>query len=650
MKKTFLFVAAVFTSSLIRAQNLPDSMNTNDLVTITATKTLRKQSETGKVVTVISKTILQNNLGKSVSDILNQQAGIIVVGSQNSPGANQDLYLRGSGKVLILIDGIPVYDASTIGNAFDLNSITIESLEKIEILKGGQSTLYGSDAVAGVVNLITNKTSKKEAQGYITAAGGSFGTFKSSIGINGTTDGTQYNVQYSHLTTNGFSAAFDSVGNKNFDNDGLTQNAFSGSINGVVAPNFTVGVHTQFSNYKADVDGSAFVDDKDFTINNTNFNAALNSKYQLKKGSIHYVLGLNTAVRKYLNDSGDVSGFASFEKQQYIGRSYFMDLYTNQKLHDKVDFIIGADYRWQNSDQDYLALSAFGPYETNIGKDSVKQEMKSVYASLLFKNLSGFNMELGGRYNNHSSYGNNTTFTINPSFNIHDKVKIFANVSSAFKAPSLYQLNGPEVANRKLNAEKSTTYEGGIKYTSKNLTTRMVYFNSVITEGIDYNFNTNQYFNNNKQNDYGAELELRAKKGNFNVTVNYAYVTGTVNAKKFEFNPTTYEYDVKGDTIFNNLFRRPQHCLSTTINYQPMKSLNFSATTRLVSKRFEGIFDAVPKELKNYYTVDLFGSYTICRKYRFFVDVRNITDQQFFDVLGYTSRRNNFMAGLQIMF
>jgi vitamin B12 transporter len=650
MKKKLLLVTAVFSSSLIRAQNLPDSINVNDPITITATKTLRKQSETGKVVTVIGKTILQNNLGRSISDILNQQAGIIVVGSQNAAGANQDLYLRGSGKVLILIDGIPVYDASTIGNSFDLNSVSIESLEKIEILKGGQSTLYGSDAVTGVVNLITNKTGKKEAQGYISAAAGSFGTLKGSIGINGTTDGTHYNVQYSHLKTDGFSAAFDSVGNKNFDNDGLTQNTFSGGISGIVAPNFTVAVLTQFSNYKADVDGSAFIDDKDFTSNNTNFNAALNTMYQLKKGSIHYALGLNTAVRKYLNDSGDVSGFSTFEKQQYIGHSYFMDLYTNQKLHEKVEFIIGADYRWLNSDQDYLSLSAYGPYETSIGKDSVKQDMKSVYASVLLKNLSGFNLELGGRYNNHSSYGNNTTFTVNPSYNINNKVKVFANVSSAFKAPSLYQLNGPGVANRKLNAEKSTTYEGGIQYSSASFSARAVYFNRLITEGIDYNFNTYQYFNNNKQNDHGAELEIAAKKGKFNFTANYAYVTGTVNAKKFEFNPTTYEYDVKGDTSFNNLFRRPQHILNATIGYQPMKSLNFSATTRIVGKRFEGIFEAAPKELKNYYTVDLFGSYNICQKYRFFVEVRNITDQQFFDVLGYNSRRNNFMAGLQIMF
>jgi vitamin B12 transporter len=650
MKKKFLFVAAVFTSSLIRAQNLPDSITVNDPVTITATKTLRKQSETGKVVTVINKTILQNNLGKSVSDILNQQAGIVVVGSQNAPGANQDLYLRGSGKVLILIDGVPVYDASTIGNSFDLNSIAIESLEKIEILKGGQSTLYGSDAVAGVVNLITNKTGKKEAQGYISAAAGSFGTFKGSIGINGTTDGTHYNAQYSRLTTNGFSAAFDSVGNKNFDKDGLTQNTFNGSLNGVVAKNFTVGISTQFSNYKADVDGSAFVDDIDFTINNTNFNAALHATYQLKKGSIHYALGLNTAVRKYLNDSGDVSGFAAFEQQQYIGRSYFTDLYTNQKLHEKVDFIIGVDYRWQNSDQDYLSLSAFGPYKTTIGKDSVKQDMKSVYASVLLKNLNGFNLEVGGRYNNHSSYGNNTTFTLNPSFNINDKLKLFANVSSAFKAPSLYQLNGPGVANRKLNAEKSITYEGGLQYSSMSFTTRAVYFNRLITDGIDYNFNTFQYFNNNKQNDRGVELEIAAKQGKFNFTANYAYVTGTVNAKKFEYNPTTFAYDVKGDTTFNNLFRRPQHCLSTTISYQPIKSLHFGTTARLVGKRFEAIFDAAPKELKSYYTVDLFGSYTIYQKYRFFVDVRNLTDQQFFDVLGYTSRRNNFMAGLQIMF
>ena len=630
---------------------LLDTTYFGEAVTITATKTLTKQSQTGKVITVIDKAMLENNSGKTVAEILSQQAGLFVAGAYNTAGSNQDVYMGGSGKLLFLLNGVPLYDASTIGNTFDINSITTQSLSRIEILRGAQSTLYGSDAIAGVINLITTVPTSKQFEGYVSVQAGSYNTYNTSIGINGTTDGTTYNVQLSHHNTNGISAAYDSTGTNNYDNDGFRQNAFNGTISGLVLPKLLVGVTTQISGYKAAVDYGAYSDDKDYTLNNENFTTALNANYATTKGKLYYTLSYNSTSRNYLNNDKDVNpaAFSTYEQQSYVGNSLFTELYTNQNVSKNIEIIGGVDYRDLNTTQNYLSKSAYGNYSTSISKDSVRQYMKSIFASLLIHTNKGFNMELGSRYNQHSTYGNNTTYTINPSYN-YKQYKVFANISSAYKVPSLYQLYGPGVANSTLKAEESNTYEVGVQLATNKYTARGLYFNRNIKNGIDYNLNTFAYFNNNVQTDNGVQLEAQWQYKKINIATNYTYVTGSVNTKKYTYNPTSYSYDVKGDTTYNNLYRRPKSSLNTTITYKPNTHIIASTTLRNIGTRYEGQFEAMPVLLTAYYTLDAYIAYICTNKNRIFANFNNITNQQYFDVLGYNTRGYNFVAGIQIKF
>jgi len=134
-----------------------------DPVIVTANKTEQKQSTTGKVITVISKEQIEKSTGKTVAQLLNEQAGITINGALNNAGTVQTVFMRGagSGRTLILIDGIPTSDPSMINNEFDLNLFSLNDVERIEICKGAQSTLYGSDAIAGVINIITVKKDVK---------------------------------------------------------------------------------------------------------------------------------------------------------------------------------------------------------------------------------------------------------------------------------------------------------------------------------------------------------------------------------------------------------------------------------------------------------------------------------------------------------
>ena len=653
-KKIFIVAAVIFSNHLQAQQKLPaqatDSTKSLDEVVVTANKYPQKQSTTGKVMSVIGRDVLDKSYGRTVADILNQQTSIVVPGSQNILGSNQELYLRGSSKVLLLIDGVPAYDASYIGAGFDLNQLPLESIERIEILKGGQSTLYGSDAVAGVINIITKKGGLKPINVFGGSSAGSFATYKANAGIGGKSATTSYNINYNHAYSNGFSSATDKTGNNNFEKDGFNQNAITGNFTAALSEKLQVRLNGQYSHYTTDLDGAAFTDDKDYTGALTNMQAGINLQYKTGKGTVYLNSNINNSDRKYVNDSFDVSGFSKYSKEQYRGNSFFTDVYTVQPLSAKLELLAGTDYRLQNSNQDYLSISTYGPYATNIGNDSVKNYMYSFYTSLLLKNMGWFNAEMGGRFNKHSQYGNSFTYTLNPSFYIDANWKLFVNVSSAFKAPSLYQLFGPGVANRKLEAEKSVTYETGVQYINKKYNFRAVYFYRTIKDGIDYNFATNTYFNNNTQKDKGLELEAGLRLGDFTFNANYSYITGKVNSWKYAFDPGSYSYKVNGDTTYNNLFRRPTHALNATAGYQATKKLYFSSSLRVVGKRNEGQFEAAPIVMASYYTVDIYAGYKVDAVTNLFADVRNITNQTYFDVLGYNARKFNITAGVKFAF
>jgi vitamin B12 transporter len=646
MTRTILFFGCILSGVVAYTQE--DKPASLDEVVITSNKYPRKQTETGKVLTVISREQLDKSGGKTLSEVLNNISGTTIVGSQSNPGTNQNVSIRGAtaGNVLILIDGIPVNDPSVITNYFDLNFFAIDQIERVEILKGGQSTLYGSDAVAGVINVITRKSKNSGLHADLGLSAGSYGTAQTNIGLRQNSKRSVLSLQYGYTTSKGFSAAYDSTGQHHFDKDGYAQHNITGTWQIALTDKLKANVFGLFSRYKTDIDSSAFTDEKDYTITNQNFQGGAGLAYQIKDGAIKFNYRYNLVKRNYFDDS--IFNAPNYFRSDYQGKTHFFELYGNKKWNH-AELLAGVDYRQNNMSNESISVSAYGPYLSSFPDSLSKMTQVSPYASIILKADKIFNIELGGRWNSHSVYGNNFTYTINPSAFIDNKIKLFTNLYSAFKTPTLYQLFDPFSGNKDLTPERSLNVEGGVQwFVTSNFNLRGVYFYRNTKDAIEYTYSDTvsyiaHYLNVSKKIARGIELDAEYRGKKWNASANYTYTHATLQS----------DLDNKGfplgrDTTINYLLRMPANVANIAVGMQVFPKFYASANAHIAGQRMEPVYGGSPLPLGSYYTIDLYLEYAATKKCKLYATFRNITDQQYFESLGYNTRRFNWTGGMQL--
>jgi len=643
MQKLFLVLTALVMSSTLHAQQ--DTSFLQEVV-VTANKVAKKQTETAKVVSVINREMLRQSGGRSLGELLNQVAGVTVPGANNNLGSNQTISIRGAsaGNVLVLLDGIPVNDPSAITNYFDINLLSIDQIERVEILKGGHSTLYGSDAVAGVVNIISKKIQTGKPSINASLAAGSFNTVRSNLGISGNISKLDYLLQLSSIYARGFSAAADTIGDKGFDNDKYQQQSARAQVG------YKTGAHSKlitsllYSRYKTDLDAAAFQDEQDFV--STNINQQFNLGWQRRgtKTNLSIQYQYNEVERDYLDDSLYSSNtFIHFSKSNLKGRSHFADFFASTKAQN-WELLAGADFRHHSTVQDYFSIGSWGPYTSPTLRAYMAQ--LSAYGSAIYQK-NNFTTELGGRFNYHSEYGNNATFTLNPAYRFNKTVRIFGNLYTAFKTPTLYQLFDPYSGNDSLQPEKGFIQELGLDFTQgKKFSGRVVVFNRKSKETILYTYDlttfAGQYLNASTQTNYGFETELQWNFQPVSFRVNYAYTNGSTQSK---FDGTGGP--IQKDSSYFNLYRIPKHAVNWQASY-PFKNWVFNLSGRVASAREEFVYGATPLTMKGYTTFDLYGEYKFekVKGLRVYANLLNLTNTQYEETRGYNTRGFNVMIGL----
>jgi vitamin B12 transporter len=513
-------------------------------------------------------------------------------------------------------------------------------VERIEIARGAQSTLYGSDAVTGVINIITVKQNVKKPLNFkSTITAGNLSTFRGNAQLYGKVGKLTYQTRLSGISSKGFSAAYDSAGNNNFDRDGYKGTIVNASVQYAATDKLVFRSFFQNSAYKSDVDGGAFRDDKDFTINNRNFTTGGGFNFKNEAVSVTGNYQYSENKRNFLNDSGSISSFSKYVSDDYFSKSQYVELFATVKLSKSFTLLQGADYRFGSYNSQFLSISSFGPFKSNFNDTAMSQS--SMYASLLFASANKkLNIEAGGRLNVHSRYGSNYTYTFNPSYAITNKLRVFGSIATGFKAPGLYQLfsgfGKPE-----LKPEESINYEIGLQQTKGKINHRLVYFYREIKNGIDFDNVNFKYFNFPRQLVRGLEYEASAMiSSSFRISGNYTFLNGTdVTQSRVTFKDSSYNY----------LLRRPAHTVNLSLTYNYKDQFSASVTARSVSKRYDVTDYKKPDiTLDSYFLLNVYAEYKATKNIKLFVDAQNVTNSKFFDLRGFNSIPFLINAGITV--
>lgn len=616
MRTLQLIIAFVCTGWTVKAQDTLKTVQLDEVV-ITGTKSEIPVEKSGKSIFKITREDIEANGSRTVADILNQVPGVQIDGNFGPLGTNVDYFIRGarSKSTLILIDGVPFNDASGIDQTYDLRLLDLNQVESIEVLKGGLSTLYGTGAAAGVINISLKKASKDQLAGNAGANYGSFNTFQSNAGISGTSGSSSFVFNSGYKKSDGFSAAKDQNESGDFDKDGFEGFNLLGKYDIELTGQFSLGVTISYDFFETDFDASAFADSEMNFSEYRQLRGGIRPSYKWGSGNIQGRIFINKLDRFFLTDFGI---------SDYDAKNHQADVVINQNLSDQIKLIGGVNYqRFQFAEQpdfENFDFSMFDPYATFIYDES------------------SYSFQVGGRISIHSDYGENFVFNLSQSKEIQlfesVQTRLITSYSTAFIAPSLTQLHGPFGANPDLSPEESKSAEGGFSLLGEKLKSDIVYFYRKDEDLIIYNAEF-QYDN--------AEGEIETD--GVEVSGEYAFNDQLSWSASY-----TYTRRLNNETAY----RIPTNKFGTSITVRPIERLSARLSYLYTGDRALQYYDSNTFEIvqvngEAFGLLDFKASYSISG-FKVSASVNNINDEDYVAIAGYNVAGRNYNIGVNYSF
>lgn len=598
-------------------QEIADSLEFEEVI-VTATKIPISLRETTKPVLVIDQETISRSSGKDVAQLLSEQSGIYINGAFSNTGKDKATYLQGASTkyTLFLIDGLPVNDPSTIGGVFDIRNLALDTIERIEIVKGSMSTLYGSDAIAGVINIITKKAGPNTVNANATASFGSYGAKKGQIGLSGRERRGSFSINFTRENFDGISEAIDSLGTGSFDKDGFEKNTFSAKVSIMPIQGLTVTPKLLLNTFDGDYDAGIFADAPN-TFETEFFNPGITVNYENEAFSLTTNYSYTNTNRK------NIAAFGG----EFEGKLQNFDTYGSYAFNPLFNLLVGFSY------QNML-----------LGSESPSSDLYSPYATAVVRDWNGFNSETGIRLNRHNEYGTNVSVSQSFSYILLERFKLFGSISTGFKAPTLDELYGLFGANPDLKPEESLYMNFGTEYYIKSLDLKFSanIFSREIENVLFYG--TTGYINQDNQKDSGFEFTSRwLASRKLTVFGTLDLVDGEITSKDFSGNSVTND----------NLFRRPKVSIGGGITVMPIENLNLSLNLNYFGERedvyFTPSFARRQITLDPYLLINAYADYSILEnKATIFIDLKNLLDKDFQETYGYNTLGFAINTGIRI--
>ncbi|MBT9143714.1 MAG: Colicin I receptor [Dehalococcoidia bacterium] len=631
MRKKVLSLTAVLviggfflaTNKEVQAEQVPEAVFDLGEVVVTATRREVPIAELSSSVTVISAEEITDKKKTTVLEVLRGLPGLDVVQSGGT-GAVTSVFLRGtkSTHTLVLIDGVEVNSPATGG--FDFANLTVDNIERIEIIRGPQSTLYGSDAIGGVVNIIT-KRGVGPARWEISAEAGSFTSRRASLATSGSVEPFHYSFSVSQFDTDGISRAKVGV-----EDDGHENTTLSTRFGFPVWENANLDFILRYADTTTELDapvlGVGFVDalnyisDRESLVFSANFNQLLTNRWSHR---------LNTSISdENIEDKDPDTPWHNFKLNTRISNINWQHEFTAGEMST---FIAGIEQEKQEG------VSSGGvPLRENFDESITN---RGYYFQHQWDWKEKFFLTTGIRLDDHETFGSDTNYSMGIAYLLSETpVKLRGNLATGFKAPTLNDLFWPatpwSAGNPALLPEESIGYDLGIDFWGKRFYAGATYFYNKIENLITW-AEVRPWFwtpsNIDKARTEGIELEVSfLPLDNLRITTNYTYT------------------DTEDKRTGNKLARRPQDKYSLSFNYRPLEKLSLNLSFNYVGDRWDDA--ANTKKLARYTLTNLAISYDWTKNIQTFLRGENIFNEKYEEAKDFGTPGSSLYAGVKATF
>jgi vitamin B12 transporter len=610
---------------------LADPAARDDIV-VTATRSDQPRDEVGQAVTILNRELILERQTVGIADLLAQTPGVSV--SRNGgPGGFTALRIRGAEaeQTLVLIDGVRINDPSSPGGGFDFANLLSDNIERIEVLRGPNSVPWGSQAIGGVVNIVTARPTFIPSLSA-RAEGGSFDTAQAVANAAGTLGRVAASLGGGYFRTDGISSAASGI-----ERDGYERYAANGRVEVTLPYDLALDLRGYFSRGRVELDGFPA---PTFTFADT-------AEYQKTRELIGYA-GLRGT---FLN--GRFLNRLAFTITD-VDRDNFNPAFGPAPSFTARGRIERFEYQGDLSANDWLRL-VFGAEteRSRFGDGSARFRtgIDSAYGQVIVKPVQALTLTGGVRHDDHRDFGGNTTFGANAAFDLGSTI-VRASYAEGFKAPTLFQLRS-DFGNPDLQPETARSYDVGVeqRLIGDAMSASLTYFHRRTRNQIDFvpcragipvcaggarPFGT--YDNIARARASGVEATLDLRPADW-LTIGAAYTY--VDA----------ENRTPGNADFGRqLIRRPKSNLALNADARTGFGLSFGGTLRLVSDSSDSSAFGERVRLDGYALADLRAAYAITERVELYGRVENLFDEEYETVLGYGTPGRAAYAGLRVRY
>jgi len=619
--------------SLVLADTV-EAVDAVDQVVVTAGRAADKLSETPVSMTVITAETLRQRQAVVVSDLLSRTPGVTVTRNGGVGGSTQ-VRIRGAetDQTAVLIDGVKLNDPSSTGGGYNFATLLAGDVDRIEVLRGPQSTLWGSQAIGGVVSMLT-KTPDGPLSGDATIEGGSRATAYARVGVGAGGAWGGWRVAAGSYTTAGISNFNETRGGK--EKDGYHNTAVSGRVDLNVTDWASLDARLSYAEGRNEYDSSlptppyALGDTADYGKTKelvgyvgtrlTNFDGALESR-------IGYA---------YTQTDRDNYNPAQAEPKTFDSRG------TDSSLEYQGTWTINPVWRavFGAETERTWFRTASPPYDTVGSRHAVG--MDSVYGQLQAKPAEGLTLTGGVRHDDHDTFGGATTYQAGATWSPNSGATIFrANYGEGFKAPSLYQIYSP-YGNSDLKPEEAKSWDLSVEQSLLDGRVRgsITYFNRDTKNQIDFLSNNTPpnfggYANTAKTQADGVEIEGSVEVNSLlTLSANYTNMDA-VNKSA-------------GSNYGKDLARRAGETASADAELNLPNGLTGGVTVQYVGHSFNNASNT--QRLKSYVLTDVRVSYPINETFELYGRIENLFDQQYETITNYGTLGRGAFAGVRARF